>query len=92
MQIKYMNKHSDCYRIGIIDTHPVGFVGVIEDDIRICTHPNHQGKGVGKFMLKEIMKIFPTAYGKVKKDNEASKKLFFSLGFKEKFIIFEYES
>ena len=92
MQIKYMNKYSDCYRIGIIDTHPVGFVGVIEDDIRICTHPNYQGKGVGKFMLKEIMNIFPTAYGKVKIDNEASKKLFSSLGFKEKFIIFEYES
>lgn len=100
MQVEYMNKYSDCYRIGIIETHtgdaliktPVGFVGVIEDDIRICTHPNHQGKGVGKFMLKEIMNIFPTAYGKVKIDNEASKKLFLSLGFKEKFIIFEYDN
>ena len=99
MQTKYMNKYSDCYRICIIETHvgdtliknPVGFVGVIDDDIRICTHPEYQGKGVGKFMLKKIMEIFPTAYGKVKIDNETSKKLFSSLGFKKKFIIFEHD-
>ena len=90
MQINYMTKHSQFYRIATIDNQPCGYVGVIDNDIRICTHPTFQGKGIGKFMLKEIMKIFPLAYGKVKIDNEASKRLFNSAGFKEKFITYEY--
>lgn len=89
MQKNYMEKYSNFYRIAIIDNIPIGYVGVIENDIRICTHPDYQGKGVGKFMLTKIMNIFPAAYGKVKINNEASKKLFSSSGFTEKFIIFE---
>ena len=85
-----MKNHQQFYRVVLIDNQPCGYIGVINDDIRICTHPNFQGKGVGKFMLREIMKIFPNAYGKVKINNEASRKLFSSVGFKEKFIIFEY--
>lgn len=88
MQKNYMEKYSHCYRIALIGNIPVGYVGVIDDDIRICTHPDHQYKGVAKFMLKEIMKIYPNAYGKVKVDNDASKNLFKSLGFTETFIIF----
>jgi ribosomal protein S18 acetylase RimI-like enzyme len=91
MQEEYMKKYSKYYRIALIDNHPCGYVGVIDDDIRICTHPDYQGKGVGKFMLNEIIKIYPTAYGKVKIENKASQNLFLSLGFKKKFIIFEYE-
>ena len=49
-------------------------------------------KGIGKFMLREIMKIFPSAYGRVKIDNEVSRKLFTSVGFREKFIIYEYNN
>ena len=91
MQEKYMQDHSKFYRVALLNNQPCGYVGVIEDDIRICTHPDFQGRGVGKFMLKEIINIFPTAYGKVKIDNEASKKLFSSVGFTKKFIIFEYD-
>jgi ribosomal protein S18 acetylase RimI-like enzyme len=91
MQEKYMQDYSKFYRVALLNNQPCGYVGVIEDDIRICTHPDFQGQGVGKFMLKEIMNIFPTAYGKVKIDNEASKKLFSSVGFTKKFIIFEYD-
>jgi ribosomal protein S18 acetylase RimI-like enzyme len=91
MQEKYMQDYSKFYRVALLNNQPCGYVGVIEDDIRICTHPDFQGRGVGKFMLKEIMNIFPTAYGKVKIDNEASKKLFSSVGFTKKFIIFEYD-
>lgn len=87
-QKKYMEIYSDYYRVALLDDIPVGYVGVIEDDIRICTHPDYQGLGVGKFMLEEIMKEFPSAYGKVKINNEASKNLFKSVGFTESFIIF----
>jgi len=90
MQEKYMQNYSKFYRVALLNNQPCGYIGVIEDDIRICTHPDFQNKGIGKFMLKEIMKIFPTAYGKVKINNEASLNLFKSVGFEEKFIIFKY--
>ena len=89
MQINYMNTHSQYYRVAVINNIPAGYVGVIKDDIRICTHPDFQSQGIGKFMLTEIMKIFPNAYGKVKINNEASRRLFLKAGFKEKFIIYD---
>ena len=30
---------------------------VIKGDIRVCTHPDFQGKGIGSFMIKELTKI-----------------------------------
>jgi len=87
MQEEYMSKHSQYYRIALVDGVPAGYVGVIEDDIRVCTHPDFQGKGVGKFMINKCMEIWPTAFAKVKIDNEASLRLFRSCGFKKKFYI-----
>ena len=51
-QIKYMTNNSQHYRIALLDGKPAGYVGVIEDDIRVCTHPDFFGMGVGKFMIK----------------------------------------
>lgn len=87
MQKKYMSKYSKNYKISLLDKQPVGFVGVIEDDIRVCTHPDFQGRGVGKFMINECMKIWPNAFAKVKLDNETSIKLFEACGFTKKFYI-----
>jgi GNAT superfamily N-acetyltransferase len=80
-QAKYMSGNSQHYRIALVDGKPAGYVGVIEDDIRVCTHPDFQGMGVGKFMINECMNIWPTAYAKVKIGNTASDKLFLSCGF-----------
>ena len=80
-QIKYMTDNSQHYRIALLDGRPAGYVGVIEDDIRVCTHPDFFGMGVGKFMIKSAMAIWPTAYAKVKHGNLASDKLFLSCGF-----------
>jgi GNAT superfamily N-acetyltransferase len=88
-QKKYMSKHSQFYRIALIDGKPAGYVGVIEDDIRVCTHPDFQGKGVGKFMINKCMDIWPTSFAKVKVDNKASLSLFESCGFIKKYIILE---
>ena len=85
MQNKYMEKYSKYYRVAVIDNDPVGYVGVIEDDIRVCTHPDFQGKGVGKFMINKCMEIWPSAFAKVKINNEASLRLFESCGFTKKF-------
>ncbi len=80
-QIKYMTDNSQHYRIALLDGAPAGYVGVIEDDIRVCTQPDFFGMGVGKFMIKSAMAIWPTAYAKVKHGNIASDKLFLSCGF-----------
>ena len=52
---------------------PVGYVGVVDNDIRVCTHPDFQGKGLGKFMIDEAMKIWPNAEAKVKKNNKITR-------------------
>lgn len=80
-QNKYMIGNAHNYRIALVDGKPAGYVGVIEDDIRVCTHPDFQGLGVGKFMISECVKIWPTAYAKVKHGNTASDKLFLACGF-----------
>lgn len=87
VQKNYMKSHHQFYRVAVLHKIPVGYVGVIEDDIRVCTHPDYQGKGVGKFMINECMKIWPTSFAKVKINNEASLKLFESCGFAKKFFI-----
>tara|TARA_R110000824_G_scaffold347678_3_gene534422 strand:- start:180 stop:548 length:369 start_codon:yes stop_codon:yes gene_type:complete len=75
-QVKYMSKYSKNYYVCLSYDEPVGYIGVIDNDIRVCTHPDHKGSGIGKFMLDQISSIFPDAAGKIKKDNIASQKLF----------------
>lgn len=89
MQKKYMKKNSFFFRIALMSNEPVGFVGVIDDDIRICTHPDHQNKGIGKFMVENIKNIWPKAFAKVKINNKKSLRLFESCGFKVKYFILE---
>jgi GNAT superfamily N-acetyltransferase len=93
---EYMEAYHKYYYIAIEtapnrfhDDIPVGFVGEINGDIRVATHPHHQKKGVGKFLINELMVRHPDAFAKVKLDNEASIKLFESCGFKRKFYILE---
>lgn len=80
-QLRYMVNNSKYYRIALIDGEPAGYFGVIDDDIRICTHPDFQGFGLGKFMIRKCMAIWPTAIAKVKLGNKASNCLFISCGF-----------
>jgi len=88
-QVAYMGVFASCYRVALVDGVPAGFVGVIDGDIRVCTHPDFQGLGVGRFMIEGIMRVFPGAFAKVKVGNEASVRLFESCGFRKKFFIFE---
>ena len=88
-QMQYMSEYNDCFYVCLINKEPAGYVGVIDKDIRVATHPDFQGKGVGKYMINQLMEIHPNAYAKVKLKNEASLKLFEKCGFKKKFYILE---
>jgi ribosomal protein S18 acetylase RimI-like enzyme len=87
-QSKYMIAHAHEYLIGLVDGKPAGFVGSVDDDIRVCTHPDYQKSGLGKFMVRELMRKFPSAFAKIKVGNEASKRLFEACGFKPVFEIY----
>ena len=88
-QAEHMLKYNNNYWVCLADEKPVGYVGVIDDDIRVATHPAFQGQGVGSFMINEIVKLFPDAVAKVKLDNEASLKLFEKCGFEKRFYLLE---
>jgi len=87
----FMAKYNDCFYICLVDDNPAGYVGVIDDDIRVATHPDYQGRGVGKFMIKEISCKYNESYAKIKLENHASIALFESCGFKKKYFILEQE-
>jgi len=88
-QQAYMSKYNDFFYICLYNGEPAGYIGVIDDDIRVATHPDFQGRGVASFMVNEIMKIHTNALAKVKVDNKASLRLFKSCGFTEKFFVLE---
>tara|TARA_R110000824_G_scaffold8429_13_gene38272 strand:+ start:13047 stop:13439 length:393 start_codon:yes stop_codon:yes gene_type:complete len=86
----YMNSHGGEYFICLYDNKPIGFVGSVDGDIRICVLPEYQRMGVGKFMLKHIIKEFPESHAKIKIDNEASQRMFEDCKFLKKYYIYEY--
>ena len=79
-QIKYMENHQYNYYICLLYGSPVGYIGVVDDDIRLCTDPDFQGMGVGSFMLSKIKKLYPQATGKILKQNLASQRAFDKCG------------
>lgn len=85
----FMKKYSNCFYICLVDNSPAGYVGVIKDDIRVATHPDFQGQGVGKYMINELMNIHKDAVAKVKISNKASLNLFQACGFEKKYYILE---
>ena len=85
----YMQRFGSYFYLCLLDGEPAGFVGVVKDDIRVATHPNFQKMGVASFMIRELMKMHPTAFAKVKVENEASIRLFERCGFKKKYYILE---
>ena len=93
-QYKYMEKHKNDYLICIDENEtPVGWIGIVENDIRFCVDPLFKNNGIGKFMLLELIKIHPNGEAKVLLENQASNKLCQSIGFfaykkDEKFIYY----
>ena len=88
---RFMEKYGDCYYICLVDNTPAGFVGVIDNDIRVATSPEFQRQGLGKFMIQELGERRPHSIAKVKVENEASLRLFESCGFIRKYYLLEKE-
>jgi GNAT superfamily N-acetyltransferase len=94
-QQEYMKEFNNNFYICLYKGDPAGYIGIIENDIRVATHPQFQGKGIGSFMINRIIEIYPSAYAKVKIDNIASYNLFRKCGFKvnqfvaEKYYVLE---
>jgi len=80
-QNDYMSKYGKYYYVCLENEIPLGYVGVVDNDIRICTDPSFQKKGIGLFMLNEIIKLYPKANAKILKNNIGSLKLFEKCGF-----------
>lgn len=81
-QKKYMDSHGNCYYICLIDNVPCGYVGVVNNDIRVCVDEKYKNKGIGYFMISEIIKIYPEATAKILKTNINSLLLFKKSGYK----------
>jgi len=86
---EYMKKYSQNFYILLCEGMFAGYIGVIDRDIRVATHPDFQGNGFGKAMVDMLMKMRPDAFAKVKIDNKASLKMFEACGFKKKYFILE---
>jgi len=86
---KYMFKHHKCYFACLADEEFAGYVGVVDEDIRIATHPDKQKLGVGSFMLEFVKANFPTAKAKIKLENEASLKLFQKSGYVPRYYLLD---
>jgi len=81
-QKKYMEKYNDNYYICLQGEVPVGYVGEVDNDIRIAVHGNYQRLGIGEMMIREFMLLRPDSRPKMLKNNIASQKLFEKCGFK----------
>lgn len=94
-QITYMTKYNDNYYICLDNNNlPLGFIGNIDGDMRICVKNDSQNQGIGTFMTKEFLMIQQkntSLIAKVKITNIASQKLFKKVGFKPAFIIYTKE-
>jgi ribosomal protein S18 acetylase RimI-like enzyme len=88
-QVDYMKKYEKNYYICLADEQPAGFIGVIDSDIRVATHPDFQGLGIGTLMVRYLVKKRRNIQAKIKIDNVASVKLFEKCGFKLKYYLYE---
>jgi len=80
-QCRYMEKHNDDYYICLHEGVPVGYIGAVDNDIRIAVHKDYQRQGIGEAMVREFMLLKPDSRAKILIYNTVSQKLFEKCGF-----------
>lgn len=86
-QIQYMNNHRDDYFICLYKNKPVGFIGVVNNDLRLAVDSQYTNQGFASFMLQNITKYKNDFEVRVKIDNIPSQKLFEKNGYKRKNVL-----
>jgi GNAT superfamily N-acetyltransferase len=84
-----MQAHWQEYFIALVNGRSAGFLGSVDEDIRVCTHPDYQSQGVGTFIVRELVRRFPRSFAKIKIGNEAAKRLFAACGLAPSSVIYE---
>lgn len=88
-QIEYMIKNQGRYKVCLLDSIPVGYIGLIgSSEITYCVLPNFSGMGIGTYMVEEFTKNMKSIEAYVKPKNIASQRVFEKLGW-EKQIYFK---
>ena len=92
--LKYMNIHSNDYKIILIDGEFGGYVGVVDMDFRICIVDKFRRLGVGSFALSVMMEKYPDKFIniRVREDNHVSRRFFNRNGFYEAFKTIDVET
>ncbi|MCK9428898.1 MAG: GNAT family N-acetyltransferase [Candidatus Omnitrophica bacterium] len=75
-QEKYMSKYGSSYYIYLLNNIPVGFIGVVNNDLRIAVHPDYYNKGIGTELLYSIIREYPFLDIKVRKTNISGQQFF----------------
>jgi len=78
-QKKYIDKYGEFYYICYEEEIPVGFIGVVNNDLRLATIPTMQRQGIGRFMVTEIKNLDLKFSVKIRKGNRRSQKFFSNL-------------
>lgn len=79
-QVEYMEEHYNDYFVAYYKGIPVGYGGVVDNDIRFAVVPYYHNFGFGTQILKYIKKRSPLATGKIMQGNLASIKVFNKVG------------
>lgn len=74
--LEYLDKNRQYYYIAIEGEEPVGYIGVIDNDIRFAVVKEARGKGIGGLMLTYIKIKYPMCRGKIFEWNTPSRRAF----------------
>lgn len=75
-QKTHMEKYGDNYIVALDNDEVVGYARSFDRDIAVCVDPEHQRKGIGEKLIKEIVRRYPDSYARVKTTNIPSMTLF----------------
>ena len=73
---RFMKQNGDKYIVCLIESEFVGFAGSVDGDIRVAVRPEFQGRGFGKYLIRNLIYKFPQSCAKIKKENKSSIKIF----------------
>jgi RimJ/RimL family protein N-acetyltransferase len=86
-QAEYMTLHGHTYFIIFEDSIPIGYIGDVERDIRICISPEFQNQGYGTKAIQKFHEMYPNSLAKIKIDNKQSLKAFENAGYKIEYFL-----